>query len=328
MRTVLVWFLILAALLCGAFLGLRDPDIPYDTLVERYASPPSQFVELKSGLTAHVRQRGPEGAPVLLLLHGSNASLFTWEPWAERLSKSYRVVSVDLLGHGLSSLSPDMDYTNAAYIAFLGDVVEALGLERFTLVGNSMGGGIAWRYALDHGDRLDALVLVDASGITLPAEEYGEEGLIFKIARTPVLNKILLHFLPRSAVEAQLKDAIYDDAVVTSDMVDRYHAFLLREGRRSHTLARMQSRGAEAPMDDRLGEIEVPTLILWGAEDTWVPTAAAPIFKERIPDATLIIYDKVGHIPMEEVPDESASDLHAFLLALAGDPHPIGGEGD
>lgn len=230
MRKLLILLLIAVAILGGGFLGIRDADIPYDTLVERYAQEPSQFATLESGRTVHYRDRGPKEAPVLLLLHGSNASLYTWEPWVAELSGDYRVITLDLLGHGLSALSPDMDYTTPAYVSFVSEFVDHMDLEHFTLAGNSMGGGIAWRYALDHQDKLDALVLLDASGIPRPPEEEREVSLIYKIAAIPGLNQILLHVLPKSVVEAQLLDAVAVDEVVTEEMVTRYHAFLLREG--------------------------------------------------------------------------------------------------
>lgn len=151
MRRVFLIFFILAALLFGGFLGIRDADISLETLTERYGQAPSQFVTLPSGLVAHYRDQGNAQGPVLLLLHGSNASLYTWEPWAHsELAATYRIISVDLIGHGLSSLSPGHDYSQAAWEGFVEEFVASQGLTRFTLAGNSMGGGIAWRYALSH----------------------------------------------------------------------------------------------------------------------------------------------------------------------------------
>lgn len=317
MRKLLLILLSLSALVIGGFLGIRDADIPYETLVERYGQAPSQYLDLPSGLTAHYRDQGNPQGPVLLLLHGSNASLYTWEPWARsQLALNTRIISVDLIGHGLSSLSPGHDYSHGAYERFVEEFVGAMGLETFALAGNSMGGGIAWRYALSHADQLTALVLVDASGVPRPRVE-GEErevALVYRIASMPVLNQLLLHILPRSMVKEQLLDAVARDEIITEEMVTRYQAFLLREGRRAATLARM-SDGWEASPVERLGEIETPTLILWGAEDTWVPVHGAHVYDEKIPVSTLILYEGVGHMPMEEVADKSAADVAAFLAA-------------
>src|SRR5512135_2763756 len=129
------WFLgilvAIAALLGIAFYVFSAPDIPRAVLEAKYATPPSAFVDLTYPSTlpktsqlsetpvtpiavtarAHYRVRGPEDAPVLLLLHGSNATLFTWEPWSMRLSDHYRVVSVDLPGHGLTGATANHDYS-------------------------------------------------------------------------------------------------------------------------------------------------------------------------------------------------------------------------
>ena len=314
MRSLLTIFLAVFLVLTAAFLWLRDPDIPYETLVEKYGGPPSQFVTLPSGLTAHFRAYGHVDAPVLLLVHGSNAALFTWEPWAEILSDEYRVVSVDLIGHGLTSLSPGHDYSYGAYELFLEEFVSTLGISNYTLAGNSMGGGIAWRYALDHPEEVSTLVLVAASGIPSPPDPEVEESepLVYKIARIPVLNQLLLHILPRSQVEASLLDAVAKDEIVTEEMVTLYHDLLLREGRRKATLERSLATYEPSPVE-RLGEIDTPTLILWGAEDKWVPVYGAHVFDEKIPNSTLIVYEDVGHIPMEEIAEESAADLRAFL---------------
>lgn len=318
MRRFFIFLLLLGGILFGAFLGIRDADIPYDTLVERYGQPPSQFIELASGLTAHYRDQGNSQGPVLLLVHGSNASLYTWEPWVHsELALHYRIVSVDLLGHGLSSLAPGHDYSHTNYEKFLEDFVRAMNLDSFTLIGNSMGGGIAWRYALTHPDDLDALVLVDASGI--PRQGDNDEALVYRVARMPLLKNLLLHILPRDTVKAQLLDAVARDEIVTEDMVTRIQSFLLRAGRREATLVRMNTPWQASPVE-RLGEIAAPTLILWGAQDTWVPVHGAHVFDEKIPNSNLILYDGVGHIPMEEVPAASAADLSAFLKALAPQP--------
>lgn len=96
MRRFILFLLLLGAILFGALLGIRDADIPYTVLVERYGQRPSEFVKLESGLTAHYRDQGNKEGPVLLLVHGSNASLYTWEPWARsELALHYRILSVD-----------------------------------------------------------------------------------------------------------------------------------------------------------------------------------------------------------------------------------------
>jgi pimeloyl-ACP methyl ester carboxylesterase len=310
MRRLLVGLLAILAIAAGAFFGIADFDVPLEELKLKYGQEPSQFMVLPSGMEAHYRDQGNPNGQVLVLVHGSNASLYTWEPWVAELGGDFRILTVDLPGHGLSSLSPGHDYSSQMYTTFLKQFTEALSLDHFILAGNSMGGWISWRYTLEHPEQIDALVLLDASGI--PLENDQEEGALYKIAKTPVLNKILLYVMPNSMVADSLRDAIADDDLVTQVMVDRYHDFLIREGRRAATLERTIT--PREPFDiERLAEITAPTLILWGELDTLVPVEAAYVFDAKIPNSTLIVYPDIGHLPMEEVPGESAEALRAFL---------------
>lgn len=310
MRRFVIVVLAVVAVCVGAFFGAADFDIPYEELVEKYGQEPSSFIELPSGLTAHFRDEGNPDGRVIVLLHGSNSSLFTWDPWVRELGSDYRIVRVDMLGHGLSSLAPGHDYSHAAQESFLEEFVSALDLTTFVLAGNSMGGGIAWRYGLAHGDQVEALVLLDASGI--PQGEESEPPAVYKIARMPVLNKALLYILPKKMVADGLRDAIVNDDLVTAEMVGWYHDLLLREGRREASRARLLAGFEPSPVE-RLSELQMPTLILWGEEDSWVPVEAAYVFDEEIPNSTLITYADVGHLPMEEIPSQSAEDLRTFL---------------
>lgn len=275
----MVGLLAILAIAIGGFFGIADFDIPFEELKAKYGQPPSQFVELPGGMTAHYRDQGNPNGRILLLLHGSNASLYTWEPWVSELGDDFRIVAVDLPGHGLSSLVPGQDYSTQMYLSFLEEFVDALALDRFILAGNSMGGRLSWRYALDHQDMLEALVLLDASGIPQgPGAE--DESTIYKVARTPVLNKLLLYVLPKSLVADGLRAAIENDDVVTQDMVDRYHDFLCREGRRADSRARILMPYEDNPVE-RLTEIKVPTLILWGDLDTLVPWMQPMCLRKR-----------------------------------------------
>src|SRR5215469_12766083 len=184
MRRLLIVIVVILALLGVGYYFASAPSIPRATLEAKYATAPSQFVALSYPSTlpsgsasstpgtvpavtarAHYRIRGPEGAPVLLLLHGSNASLFTWEPWSKTLSDHFRVVSVDLPGHGLTGATANHDYSSSGMENFVLAFADKLGLKSFALAGNSMGGGIAARFAEDHPDRVNALILVDAAGM-------------------------------------------------------------------------------------------------------------------------------------------------------------------
>ena len=320
------WFLgalvVIAAVLVGGFFYLNQPDIPRSVLEAKYATPPSQFVVLPDGARAHYRERGPRDAQVLVLLHGSNASLFTWEPWSKALSDRFRVVSVDLPGHGLTGAVPNHDYSQKGMSEFVNEFVDKIGLSKFALGGNSMGGGVAAYYAETHPDRLTQLILVDAGG--MPVKQGDHIPLAFKLAGQPWARPILLHITPRSLVTEGLNDAIVRKSVLDDAMVDKYWDFARMEGTREATAERFSMGwGSDRNyIKDHIREITMPTLILWGEEDHLIPVAAGREFNEAIPHSKLIIYPATGHIPMEEVAAQSAADVRAFLSASQPQAQP------
>ncbi|WP_373049021.1 alpha/beta fold hydrolase [Vulgatibacter sp.] len=294
-----------AVLLAVAGISLVRADRPAAEVEARRAQPPSRFVEV-DGMRVHYRDRG-EG-PALLLVHGSNASLFTWEGWASRLSDRFRVVSLDMPGHGLTGPHPQGRYDYAEMAVFLDHFVQAVGLERFHLAGNSMGGSVAWHYALAHPAKVDRLVLVDAVGYER------EEPLppILRLFATPGLNRIAEHVTPRFAVEQSIRDVYGDPSRVTEELVDLYEDLALREGNREASRKRL-SHPHHDGLEKRLGEIRAPTLILWGGKDRWILPKYAHRFDEDIPDSQLILYPELGHVPMEEDPETTAAAVRRFL---------------
>lgn len=302
------------------FISVVQFDVPREQLIGRYAGGASQFVTLPSGASAHIRDEGVPAGPVLVLIHGSNASLHTWEPWVAELGDSYRIISMDLPGHGLTGRVPGDDYSRAGMAAFVVEVMDMLRVERFAIAGNSMGGGVAAQLALTHPERVSALILVDSAGIPVARDE-DDVPLAFRIARTPVLSKIMSFILPRSLVEEGVRKVFVDQSKVTDEMVSRYFDLSLHEGNREATRIRFAGYAAqnEEVFAARLAEIAMPTLILWGDKDGLIPVSAAHEFKVRIPHADLVIYENVGHVPMEEVAGQSAGDVRRFLDgALAG----------
>ena len=298
-------------------------DVPREELVGKYAGGASQFATLPSGASVHFRDEGNADGPALVLVHGSNASLHTWEPWVAELGGTYRIVTMDLPGHGLTGRVPGDDYSREGMAASVHGLTEALGLTRFAIGGNSMGGGVSALYALEHPDRVTALILVNSSGVPVVREET-DPPLAFRLARMPVLSKVMRYVLPRSVVEEGVRKVFVDQSKVTGEMVARYFDLTLHEGNRDATPLRFATYSArdEVAFSERLGGIEMPTLIIWGDKDLLIPVAAADTFKDRIPHAELVIYENVGHVPMEEVPAESAGAVAAFLGAALARPAP------
>jgi pimeloyl-ACP methyl ester carboxylesterase len=310
------WLLVIAVVLTGVFLVLRTPDTDPAAMKAKYGGAPSQFVDLGGGLTVHLRDEGPRGAPVIMLLHGSNADLHTWGPWTSRLTDQYRVIRFDQIGHGLTGPDPQGNYDSARFVETVETVAEKLGLTRFVLAGNSMGGGIALRYALAHPDRLTGLVLVDAAGAPASAKPKAGAGNVgFTLARIPGVKLLMESITPRGLIQRSLKQTIVDDAVVTPEMVDRYWELLRYPGNRAATAKRFGRSRVPFTVAE-LAAIKTPTLVIWGEEDPLTTVEGARFFNQAIGGSTLRVYPGIGHIPMEEAPDATVADLKAWLAAI------------
>ncbi len=319
MRRALGWLALVAGALVALFLAVRTPDIPAEVLKARYANAASQFVPLAPGLTVHLRDEGPREAPALILVHGSNASLHTWEPWVARLSDRFRVVSLDLQGHGLTGPITPPCYTTACMAETVEKVRAHLGLEAVAIAGNSMGGGVALAYALRHPERAAALILVDSGGA--PVRREGGPPVGFRVAQMPVIRDLAAHVTPRLMVARTLQASVSVKAVASDAAITRYWDLLHYPGTRRATLERFAAPRTPITAEMLSPLRTTPTLILWGREDALIPVAAAAWLKAALPQARLIVYDGIGHLPQEETPDRSAADVAAFLeAALARAP--------
>ena len=311
------WPRIVVALLVAVVLTLtvmREPDRPLAALVTRWATAPSMFVDV-GGLRVHVRDAGPRDDPTpVVLVHGTSASLHTWEGWVKVLAAERRVISFDLPGFGLTGPNAKGDYRGDSYARFVLELLDALKVQRFAIGGNSLGGEVAWRTAAMAPARVAKLVLVDASG---PAFEPLSMPLGFRLARVPMLNRLTEYLLPRSVVEASVRNVYGDPSRVTPELVDRYFELTLREGNR-HALAQRfaQSgepgeRGREA--EARIAQLSLPTLILWGERDRLIPVTVSDTFERVIKGSQLVRFPELGHVPQEEDPAASVQPVKAFL---------------
>ncbi len=311
MKRALLWIVgLIAAALIAIFAWGYAPDTDPAAMRAKYTNAASRFVEVEPGLKVHVRVEGNASAPTLLLLHGSNSSLQTWEPWVARLGTDYRIVSLDLTGHGLTGPHPKRDYRAETTVGVVDAVMTKLGINRFALAGNSMGGWISWNYALAHPDKLTALILVDAAGA--PDSEPTAIPIGFRLARAPAVRPVLKIFTPRSIITKSLDQTMSVKAPLTEAAIDRYWELVRYPGNREATGDRGDVKRSPAT-PEQMKRLTMPTLVMWGAEDKLIPVRAADWFAGEIPGAKKVIYPKVGHIPMEEVPDRSAADVRAFL---------------
>lgn len=314
--------LALLAVLVVAFLIFRTPDTDAAEMRAKYGGPPSQFVDIGGGVKVHLRDEGPKDAPAIVLLHGSNADLLTWEPWAAALKGQYRVIRFDQVGHGLTGPDPKHDYSRANYVADVLAVADTLGLERFIIGGNSMGGKHALAFAAAHPDRVAGLVLVDASGgpmlkVKDAKDDSGGGGNIgFAIAQTPGVNLLVEQITPRSLIAQSLEQSVSVKSVVSPAAVDRYWELLRYPGNRRATLKRF-GYPYDPLTETEITGITAPTLILWGEEDRLIPLDAGQWLAKTMPNAELKAYPAIGHLPQEEAVTQTLGDLELWLAKHA-----------
>ncbi|WP_374569500.1 alpha/beta fold hydrolase [Ideonella sp.] len=291
----------------------RAPDRPVETLVARWAPAPSDFVEVK-GQMVHLRDEGPRNdqAPIVLI-HGTSASLHTWEGWVAALKTQRRVISFDLPGFGLTGpFTGDYahdDYRGDALARFTLDLMDQLHVQHAVLAGNSLGGEVAWRVASLAPARVDKLVLVDAAGYDFVPEDMP---VGFRLARLPVVSALSEWFLPRGMVEASVQSVYGEPAKVTAALVDRYFELTLREGNRHALRLRMQQleMGQDAA---RIAALKQPTLILWGGRDRLIPPPNGQRFARDIAGSRLVVFPELGHVPHEEDPARTVEVVKDFL---------------
>ena len=303
------------------FLLLRTADTDREEMIAKYGGPNATFADGPAGQRIHYRDQGKRGAPAIILLHGSNASLHTWEPLVKRLGGTWRIVTLDLPGHGLTGGTPDKDYSADGMMAAIDVVAAKLGLDHFVLGGNSMGGWVAWRYALAEPARVDALLLLDAAGMPLrKGEKRPESNIGFRVLEYPFGRWLATQITPRMLVEQSLRGSVANQAIVDDAMIDRYWELLHFPGNREATVLRARM-DREPAMADGIGAITAPTLILFGKEDRLINPTAAQSFHERLPGSETVLLDGIGHLPMEEAPDATAAAIADFLKRRLG-PQP------
>lgn len=274
----------------------------------------------------HVEERGGEGRPVVLV-HGFGGHSFTWRHWLPGLGDAHHILMVDLKGHGNSPKPSHGEYDPFEQARLVAAVVRDRSLERATLVGHSLGGGIVLAAALDLVERrpeaLDSLVLVSAA--TRPQEIPRYIGW----ARKPVLGRAFLRMVPpRTLMRWALRSIVYDPSSVSREQIEAYaEPFESWKDRKALLRAARQIVPEDADAVVRRYEsLDVPTLLLWGREDPVVPVELGRELEGRLPDARLVTLDACGHLPQEERPRASLRPVLEFLAErrAATDPPDSG----
>lgn len=273
-------------------------------LLQKYTNAQSRFCVIEGALV-HYRDEG-EGIP-LILIHGTFSSLHTFDGWIEELKDKYRLIRLDLPGFGLSGTPLNNHFSINSYLRVLEEFVDLMELDSAHVAGSSLGGWLAWEFALKFPEKVKRLILIGAAGFL----DQASIPLPFKMARTPLVNRIIRYVVKRNVVELFLKQVYGDPSKVTEDLLDRYYDLFARGGNPQAFLALANGKYKDNTL--HLKQIHHPTLILWGKDDMWLPVENAYKFHGRIPDSELIIYEGLGHVPMEEDAYLTALDVWAFL---------------
>jgi pimeloyl-ACP methyl ester carboxylesterase len=307
MKIFLIAVFILVVVLVGLAILLYTPDKSAASLREKYDDAATSYIEV-AGIRLRVRDTGPRGAPAVILLHGFGASLDTWEPWALVLSKHYRVVRFDLPGFGLTGPDPARDYSDQRTVVILAALMDRLGVAKASLIGNSLGGKIAWNFAVDEPTRVETLVLISPDGFASPGFEYGKK------PQLPAVLKLLPYTMPKFMLRMNLAVAYADPKHLSDAVLTRYADMMRAPGDRGAMLDRMGQVMLQDPAP-LLRRITAPTLLLWGEKDGMIPFSNAEDYLRDIPGSKLVALPDLGHVPFEEEPETSLRPVVAFLAA-------------
>ena len=294
-------------------------DIPREKLEAKYATGSSQFLDLPDGARIHFRDEGRPDNPAIVLLHGFNGSLFNFERLVPLLAKDFRLISIDLPGFGLTGAIPSANYTTESFIDTVTSLTNQLGIEKFLIAGNSMGGGVAWRYTLEHPAKVEGLILLASSGVGSKEdvkkfeERENNPPIVWKLMNSTLFKKFLNYYTPKFFATEGLKRSVYDQKFADADHANQFHDLVLLQGSRNAILSMTMGGRRQMYGPESLSKITSPTLVIHGEEDNIIGFERSSVFKENIDNAEIKIYPEIGHLPMYEDPVRTANDIIKFF---------------
>ena len=297
-------------------------DIPREELEAKYATGSSQFLDLPDGARIHFRDEGRPDNPAIVLLHGFNGSLFNFERLVPLLAKDFRLISIDLPGFGLTGAIPSANYTTESFMDTVTSLTNQLGIEKFLIAGNSMGGGVAWRYTLEHPAKVEGLILLASSGVGSKEdvkkfeERENNTPIVWKLMDSDLLKKFLHYYTPKFFATEGLKRSVYDQQHANVDHANQFHDLVLLQGSRNAILSMTMGGRRKMYGPESLSKITAPTLVIHGEEDNIIGFERSLVFKENINNSKIKIYSNVGHLPMYEEPVRTANDIIRFFQDL------------
>lgn len=253
-----------------------------------------------------------DGKP-LLLIHGYGAAMWVWEKQIEALSQSYRVYVLDLIGHGFSD-RPKVSYTPETYVHFLRDFMDGVGIEKATLIGNSMGGGIAWAMAILYPERVDRLVLINCVPPDVLHQVKNESfRTLVAIKDIPILPYLVIAARGKNSIRWILLECVSNIKLITPEVVNRQYPLSKIKGSTWVLYSTFKHAEEALKLKDQLSMIHKPTLFIWGERDLIFPPQVGEALHQAITGSKFLKIEKSGHIPMWETPDEVNQAILSFL---------------
>lgn len=300
------------ALLAGSTgcAALGTINLPPEQLKAKYGTADDRTFEHEG---MQVRYRDEGAGPVVILLHGVCSSLETWDGWVQALKGELRVVRLDIPGFGLTGPARDPSaYSREGAVAFLHAFAAHLGVQRFSIAGNSLGGYIAWTYAVAHPEKVEKLVLLD------PVAYHQKMPGLLSFASHPLIRPFARVMMPRRMIEGGIAEAYGDPSRLTAEVKARYFDLAMRAGNKSSyvdvfTVLRRENDSPTLSVD--IPRIQAPTLLMFGAKDAWVPPEQIERWRRDLPGLSVVTFEGLGHVPMEEAPAATAEAALRFLRA-------------
>ncbi len=306
-------FIFILTIIVGMSALYWKSDIPLETLKEKYTNSESKFIEI-DGMSVHYRVEGlAQDSIPLILLHGTGASLHTWDGWVNALKTEREIIRLDLPAYGLTGPNPTSDYSQEFYASFINDFLTKLGVKQCIISGNSLGGSIAWNFAVKYPKKVSKMILVDAGGYPMKSKSVP---IAFQVAGWPLIKNLFKYVTPRSIVQKSVENVYADKSKVTETLVDRYFELSLREGNRQAFIDRMsefRNKGIINIKTSQIKDLSMPTLIIWGDKDLLIPLEVGEKFHADLPNDTLVVFKDLGHTPMEEDAAKTVAAVKDFL---------------
>jgi pimeloyl-ACP methyl ester carboxylesterase len=298
------------ALIISGCKTLGIGSIPLEELKAKYADSESKYLDV-DGTVIHYKDEGK--GPVLLLMHGVCASLHTWDGWVKELKDRYRIIRIDVPSFGLTGPMVGKTITVELALSMYDKIVNALKLTKFSIAGNSLGGYLSWNYALRHPEKVEKLILIDSVG-------YKQDPpFLLSFASNFFIRPWARITMPRFMLYGAVSEVYGDQTKITQKTRDTYFELMMREGNKSawvDVFTLMKELASHESLSKGIKDLKLPILVMWGKKDIWVPyDKIFPQWKRDLPGAEFIVYDDAGHVPMEEIPVETARDAHKFLSA-------------